>query len=371
MSMENLVSVVIPTFNREKVVCRAINSALNQTHSNIEVILVDDGSTDCTPELIARAYKNEPRLKYIRTANGGVSRARNTGIKASAGDYVAFLDSDDYWIPWKIEAQVKCLELLPQAGMIWSDMDSVDDNGTLLHERYLRRMYSAYERISDLGLNLFSAEHSISTTSMGVKDLPNHLRLFEGNIFSPMVIGNLVHTSTCLLRRSRLEKIGGFREDLQVTGEDYDFHLRTCREGAVAYLDTQTICYTVGRSDQLTAPSLSVYMAKNYLRTLELVLAESRNLIELPDKEIEEILIRAHQWVANTALHAGSRSDAWQHAIKCICVRPFRPTPYVTCCASLIPRLWFVLLCGYRRTAKQVIRKIFIAEKRIGPAGLH
>ena len=105
---KNLVSVVIPTFNRREKVIRAVQSVLAQTYPPIEVIVSDDGSTDGTPARIAKLISQEgSRVRYVRSEiNHGVSAARNRGIEVACGEYIAFLDSDDTWDPEKIEAQV-------------------------------------------------------------------------------------------------------------------------------------------------------------------------------------------------------------------------------------------------------------------------
>src|SRR5215468_9618488 len=145
---EDLVSVVIPSYNRAYCVATTIDSALAQTHANMEVLLVDDGSKDCTRELLAERYRGEPRVRYIHQANAGVSAARNHGLGLARGQYIALLDSDDIWLPWKLEAQLRCLDALPTAGMIWTDMDAIGPDGQLLHRRYLTRMYSSYRKFT-------------------------------------------------------------------------------------------------------------------------------------------------------------------------------------------------------------------------------
>src|SRR5581483_12349168 len=104
----------------------------------------DDGSTDDTREMVRANYGHEPRVRYIYRDNGGVSAARNTGLDAAQGDYIALLDSDDVWLPWKLQAQLACLDFLPQAGMIWTDMEAVAPDGEVVYPRFLRRMYDAY-----------------------------------------------------------------------------------------------------------------------------------------------------------------------------------------------------------------------------------
>src|SRR5262245_47409787 len=94
-----LVSVLVPTYNRSKLVRRAVESALAQSYRRLEVLVVDDGSSDDTRQVIEGM---DPRVRYIRQANAGVSAARNRGIAEARGEFVAFLDSDDEWLPWKL-----------------------------------------------------------------------------------------------------------------------------------------------------------------------------------------------------------------------------------------------------------------------------
>lgn len=92
--------------------------------------------------------------------------------------------------------------------------------------------------------------------------------MWYGDVFSAMIMGNLVHTSTVLLRRERLEKVGGLDASLRLNGGDYDFHLRAGREGPMAYADLPTVCFQRARPDRLTRPEYSAHMARNFLRTL-------------------------------------------------------------------------------------------------------
>lgn len=129
-----LVSVVIPTYNRAKRVQRAIQSVLNQTYDNIEVLVVDDASTDNTPKVVNRI--EDERVQYIRLEeNQGASAARNIGIEAASGDYVGFLDSDDVWEPSKLEQQIEVAARHLEANVIYSGWRWVDEeDGSLLKE---------------------------------------------------------------------------------------------------------------------------------------------------------------------------------------------------------------------------------------------
>ena len=113
-----LVSVIIPTFDRATWVREAIASVLAQTYTHLELIVVDDGSHDATPEVVQEFGQ---ALTYIQQAHAGVSAARNRGVTASRGALVAFLDSDDLWLPRKIAAQVALLQQQPQAQVCYTD----------------------------------------------------------------------------------------------------------------------------------------------------------------------------------------------------------------------------------------------------------
>lgn len=126
------VSVIIPTYNRKDYVTEAIDSVLNQTYKDFEIIVVDDGSTDDTGELLKERYGD--RIRYFYKENGGCASARNYGIKVSRGEYIAFLDSDDKYLPEKLEDQVEILEKNEQIGFVYSDSYSFDGNKQKLSE---------------------------------------------------------------------------------------------------------------------------------------------------------------------------------------------------------------------------------------------
>ncbi len=125
------VSVVIPTYNRANLVSQAIESALAQTHPPHEVIVVDDGSTDDT---VTVGAKYGPVVRYLRQTNSGPSVARNLGVDAATGDWIALLDSDDLWLPTKLEKQLRLLRQFPDAAACYCDFQYVDLEGRLLEE---------------------------------------------------------------------------------------------------------------------------------------------------------------------------------------------------------------------------------------------
>ncbi len=319
-SMGNLVSVIIPTYNRAHCLGRSVASALNQTHHNVEAIIVDDGSTDDTRDFVLQNYPADQRVRYIHQENEGVAAARNTALRVAGGDFIAFLDSDDVWKPWKLELQLACMQMLPHIGMIWSDMEALGPDGAVANRHYLRQMYAGNYRWFT-NEQLFSERYCVPAI-VGVPALVQ-AALYAGDIFSQMVMGNLVHTSTVLLRRERFERVGSFDEVLRQSGEDYDFHLRTCREGPVGFVDIETISYQTGMSDQLVRHSY--WLARNFLKTVTTTLERDRDRIRLPPRLVNEVLAHANAWLAETLIPMGELSDARAHFRRSLRYKPWQP----------------------------------------------
>ena len=118
------VSVIIPTYNAARWIGETIDSVQSQTYKNYEIIVIDDGSVDSTREVLEKYIKN---INYIYQDNKGVSSARNHGIKISAGEYIAFLDNDDIWLPDKLSLQIQVLESQKNIAMIFTDGELFDE----------------------------------------------------------------------------------------------------------------------------------------------------------------------------------------------------------------------------------------------------
>ena len=180
------VDIIIPVYNGSKYIAEAVESALSQTYKNKEIIVIDDGSTDNTKQVLS---KYEGRIKYIFQANQGVASARNRGIRAGSGKYVAFLDADDIWFIEKLEKQIAILETSQKAGFVYCDNYFVDG-----------------ER----------------------KEIANYkykMPLLRGNILTDLFCSYFIITSSLVMRRACFEWVGFFDESLKV-GEDYDFFLK-------------------------------------------------------------------------------------------------------------------------------------------------
>jgi GT2 family glycosyltransferase len=348
---EAKVSVIVPTYNRAHCVTKALDSALGQTHGNVEVIVIDDGSTDNTRELISNWYDQEPRVKYFRQDNAGVTAARNRGLSRAAGDFVALLDSDDCWKPWKLEVQLACMEKHPELGMVWTDMEAVDPAGKVTFTKYLHKMYGCYGRFTYD--EIFSKHYPLSDF-MG--ELPEAARggtLHTGQIFSKMFLGSLVHTSTVLLRRSRFEQVKGFNEELKRSGEDYDFHLRTCREGPVGLIDVSSIQYQVGMPDRLTDRKFRVIAVGNVLKTIVRAYEQDRAQLDLPSGDIRGRFADVHAWLGEALLESGDTRGARKHLFKSMRLNFMqKECAKALLMACLPPRLLGSFRAYYRRMKK-------------------
>ncbi len=202
------VSVIIPTYNRLWALPEAIKSVFEQTSSSFELIIVDDGSTDGT-EVWVR--ENHPSAKYIKKENGGVSSARNRGIGESRGRYIAFLDSDDRWLPEKLERQIEVMEL----GHAVCHTDEI----------WIRNQKRVNPR--------------------------NKHKKYSGDIFLKSLPLVIISPSSVMIKREVFDEIGLFDENLFAC-EDYDMWLRLTSRHPVYFIDEPLIIKYGGHDDQLS-----------------------------------------------------------------------------------------------------------------------
>lgn len=204
------VSVVIPVFNRGSMLKSAIESVLAQTSPPEEIIVVDDGSTDGTCELLKDKF---PSIRFLRQSNKGVAAARNLGIRSAMGNWIAFLDSDDEWKQEKLELQLKFLQRKPETKALHTD------------EKWIRRG------------NLVKP--------------PKYLDKSSTRLFDRSLRHCLISPSTTLLHKSIFSIVGLFDESMQVC-EDYDFWLRLLVLEEIHLVDEVLTIKRGGHSDQLS-----------------------------------------------------------------------------------------------------------------------
>jgi glycosyltransferase involved in cell wall biosynthesis len=207
------VSVIIPTYNRAYILSEALESVFAQTFDDYEVIVVDDGSTDNTAEIIKRF--SDSRLRYIKKENGGCGSAYNVGIRDSRAEYIAFLDSDDLWKPAKLECQVFFLDQHPEIGGVFSDLEKLDSSKRTLS---------------------FMRESPTFSRLLGSK-LPNETTVFSRReIFLCLLREVPIKIPTLTIRRSNALLTPLFDESWP-SGNDWKFLLGFSRQFQFGYID--------------------------------------------------------------------------------------------------------------------------------------
>ena len=261
---ESLVSVIIPTFNRSSMIKEALESVLVQDYRGFEIILVDDGSTDDTLEVLD-AYKKDIRL--LTQPNKGVSAARNAGVACSNGDFLAFLDSDDTWLPEKLSEQVKFFNSNKDA-LICQTQEKWIRNGVRVNQKN------------------------------------RHTKL-SGMIFKASVSMCLVSPSAVMLKRSLFERMGGFDERLPAC-EDYDLWLRIGCRHPVSLLNRELIIKRGGHDDQLSrAPGLDKYRIQSLVKIIkENILSSDQEFV------VKKVLKKKCEIYGNGCLKRGRREEA-------------------------------------------------------------
>jgi len=199
-------SVIIPTYNYAKYLPESLGSALNQTAPPFEIIVVDGGSTDNTPDVI-KSYVSDSRIKYIRTENRGVSAARNTGIQLSKSELIAFLDADDIWVHKKLELQLPLFNN-PRVGVVYSLRHPFNENGL-------------------------------------IEDF-EHVKVFRGPVLPYLMEHNFICLSSAVVKRECFDKAGLF--DVRLSqGEDMHLWLRIAAEGyEFEYVNEALVHYREG-----------------------------------------------------------------------------------------------------------------------------
>lgn len=204
-SPQPLISVVIATYNMGQYIDQAVDSILKQTWERLEVVIVDDGSTDNTPAVMER-YKGDARVIYIQNQNQGQPKAKNCGIKNTRGEFIAFCDADDFWEPNKLEVQMPLFNN-PKVGIVYSEVSNIDEN----NNRYTK---SANEK-----------RHT-------------------GKVTNQLLVENFVPFGTSVIRRECIERNGIFDEDFRM-GIDWDLWLRYSLDWEFAYTPERTYIYRV------------------------------------------------------------------------------------------------------------------------------
>ncbi len=267
-----MVSVIIPTFNRRDYITIAIDSVLAQTFKGYEIVVVDDGSSDDTKEVL-KPYQEA--IRYFYQENRGISGARNRGIRESRGEYIALLDSDDYWLPEKLERQVDRIREEPECGMVATRCSSIAPDGTFRK-----------------------------------KNRPGK----SGWILNDIFKANFIRTSSALITRKCFDTVGLFDESLP-EGEEYDLWLRIAKQFPIAFINQPLTVYT-DNPRGVSTDSLAG-------RLVRLKVLEKEYLKEsIPPQLYRKRMSRNYHYVGRHYFKRGNKSEGTRYLRKAFSLDP-------------------------------------------------
>lgn len=229
----------MPAFNGVRFIAEAIDSVLGQTYRNVEVIVVDDGSTDGTKGL-CQGYGS--RIKYIYQENAGISSARNTGIDQAKGDLICLMDQDDIMKPFKIELQVAYMQhSTKEIGFLFTDFTRIKD-GAIITEASSRSFFEVFRTNPKLTYkDIFQQRTTFQNLTLPCPEEYLSYHIYAGNIVKHLIYGNLILPSTTMFKRDSLEHF----DPSVIHYEDYELFSRIAKKYQAAYLDIPTVLYRV------------------------------------------------------------------------------------------------------------------------------
>lgn len=229
-----LVSVIIPTYNAAATLGETLDSVFAQTWTDMEVIVVDDGSQDGSQAVLERFGD---RVRVVRQANGGLASARNAGARLAQGRFIALMDADDLCEPERIALQVQALQAFPEAVLCCSDFSTI---GAVEALSYERAYYSAIDEAG--GLDALFGEQAALPGRRG--EGPVEIR--HGRAYDQLVFGNFIHPPTVMMRADTLVKVGFFDPGIRYNC-DWECFVRMSRLGGVVHIDRALLKYRISR----------------------------------------------------------------------------------------------------------------------------
>lgn len=312
------VSVVIPAYNCERFIAAALDSVLAQTYQPSEIIVVDDGSRDGTAGVL-RSYAG--RIRCLYQENRGEPAARNLGVRHASGEFIAFLDGDDLWLPQKLQLQMDYFDTHPACALVYTDMKTFDEHGVI--EESVRERFNI----------IFPS----------------------GNIFPQLFRETLFGSGSVVCRRACLDRVGLFDEKL-LNGSDYEMWLRIARHFEVGYIDQPVMMYRQHanmstRTQGRLVPDEVPWEAVALTRIVELY---PEVVQELGKREVNHRFSKPHATLAHLHLRLGDHATARRQFVRAIA---YWPSNW---------QYWMFYMASFLRPAqmmkvKKFYRKLFVA----------
>jgi len=305
------VSVIIPAYNQANFIDKAINSVLKQTYQDFEIIVVDDGCTDDTEDVI-RGFPDK-RVKYIKKykKNKGISVARNIGIKVARGKYIAFLDSDDEFLPERLGKQVQLLQnKSSEVGVVCSWSYNIDEKGNYICKRCLPKK--------------------------------------DGYIYEDLLSTNPISVPTVLIRKECFNRVGLF-DDLLNTQQDWDMWIRIAKYYRFALIKIPLVKYRLHPNQVSKNLEAKIITAK-------IILVKYSN--ELQGRSYANS--KHHFYIGNRLCHMGKTKEGQRYLIKAISLYPFCIRYYICIVGSLFGPKCFIYFVNIKRYLTNIKTNLLI-----------
>ncbi|MBV5339625.1 MAG: glycosyltransferase family 2 protein [Deltaproteobacteria bacterium] len=320
MTPNDLISVVIPTYNGSKYILSTVLSALSQTYSPVEIIVVDDGSTE---DMAAVLNPVIGHINYIRQENSGPAAARNHGILVSKGEYIAFLDHDDHWLPENLTDKMAVMKNNPECAMVYSYPELIDGSGMALRQEY-------------------------------------PLIFPSGEVFEEFLLSNRITTfSATLIRKNIFEMVGMLDERPEITCcDDYDMWLRIADVDKIIFSPDRNVKYRLHEQNLLKNHNLSFC---SHLNVFEKALNECSTVSQISQKKLSKIVNEhlynkywsyAFKFYYDMCNYKMTRNLLWH----CVLSKPFNFRNWIYLLLCSLPSSFITSL----RSAKSFVKMIVL-----------
>jgi glycosyltransferase involved in cell wall biosynthesis len=310
-------SVVIPTHNRRGLVTRAIQSVLDQDAlGRVQVIVVDDGSTDGTGELLGARYGADARFELLSSPRRHASAARNLGFGSARGEFVCFLDSDDYWLDGTLATIAHVFATHPELAFVSIDGSTLATPGHAPLSRIVAGDSPGWSHAGFRSVRLQSA-------SITLPDGSRSARLLRGDFFPAIINGDLFYLSGLVIRRECVARAGGFHERFRYFN-DWEFFARMCLEGPGAYLQYDGFRRDTGRADQISRRRPATAIARRHVFIVRSLLRRDEPRMSVYANALRTALVDAQYQMARAL--AASAHAGWARRYLYRCIRRLHKT---------------------------------------------
>jgi glycosyltransferase involved in cell wall biosynthesis len=298
------ISVVIPTYNRAALITRALTSAITSTVDGDEIIVIDDGSCDDTENVLS--YYSD-RIRYVKTHNMGAGHARNVGIKLASNDLIAFLDSDDEWLPYKLNLQRHVMSRFKDVLLCFTDFMVIDKDGNT-HNNFLIKWHNDQRSWNEiLGLAIHVSDNSnknFNQNDTHYRDCSIHI----GNIYSNQAFSSYIFTSTTVVRRCELTDNIFFPEDIPLY-EDWEYFSIVAQKGLVSYINLETAINHGHPSPRLTDADLLI-KTETRIKLLKRIWGSNRDFLNEFGDRYNQVLQEQYLTLLKCCLYMGDKKKS-------------------------------------------------------------